>query len=118
MKPSTSASFLALSCVGSLISAPAFAADATDAQDAPGNRSDIVVSGSLATEVESPKSTAPVVDTPQTVTVVSQEQLRQQNLLTLRDALATIPASHSAPAKAARAMATRSTCAAIRPTTT
>ena len=28
---------------------------------------------------------------PQTITVVSQEQLRQQNLLTLRDALATIP---------------------------
>ncbi|WP_447753996.1 TonB-dependent receptor [Sphingopyxis fribergensis] len=91
MKPSTSASFLALSCVGSLISAPAFAADAGDAQDAPGGRSDIVVSGTLATEVESPKSTAPVVDTPQTVTVVSQEQIRQQNLLTLRDALSTIP---------------------------
>lgn len=91
MKPSTSASFLALSCVGSLISAPSFAADATDAQDAPGSRSDIVVSGTLATEVQSPKSTAPLVDTPQTVTVVSQEQLRQQNLLTLRDALSTIP---------------------------
>lgn len=91
MKPSTSASFLALSCVGSLISAPAFAADAGDAQDAPGGRSEIIVSGTLATEVESPKSTAPIVDTPQTITVVSQEQLRQQNLLTLRDALQTIP---------------------------
>lgn len=91
MKPSTSASFLALSCVGSLISAPAFAADAGEAQDAPGGRSDIIVSGTLATEVESPKSTAPLVDTPQTVTVVSQEQIRQQNLLTLRDALSTIP---------------------------
>lgn len=91
MKPSTSASFLALSCVGSLISAPAFAA-ATDAgQDAPGSRSDIIVTGTLANEVESPKSTAPIVDTPQTITVVSQEQLRQQNLLTLRDALSTIP---------------------------
>ncbi|MFN7028859.1 MAG: TonB-dependent receptor [Sphingopyxis sp.] len=92
MKPSTSASFLALSCVGSLISAPAFATETgADAQDAPGSRSDIVVSGTLSTEVESPKSTAPLVDTPQTVTVVSQEQLRQQNLLTLRDALSTIP---------------------------
>ena len=91
MKPSTSASFLALSCVGSLISAPAFAADAADAQDAPGGRSEIIVNGSLANEVESPKSTAPLVDTPQTITVVSQEQIRQQNLLTLRDALATIP---------------------------
>ncbi|MBJ7499085.1 MAG: TonB-dependent receptor [Sphingopyxis sp.] len=91
MKPSSSASFLALSCVGSLISAPALAANADAAQDAPGGRSDIIVSGTLATEVESPKSTAPIVDTPQTVTVVSQEQIRQQNLLTLRDALTTIP---------------------------
>jgi len=92
VKPSTSASFLALSCVGSLISAPAFATEAgAEAQDALGSRGDIVVSGTLATEVESPKSTAPLVDTPQTVTVVSQEQLRQQNLLTLRDALSTIP---------------------------
>jgi catecholate siderophore receptor len=91
VKPSTSASFLALSCVGSLISAPAFAAEADAAQDAPGSRSDIIVTGTLATEVESPKSTAPIVDTPQTVTVISQEQLRQQNLLTLRDALQMIP---------------------------
>jgi catecholate siderophore receptor len=91
VKQSTSATFLALSCVGSLVSAPAMAADADAAQDAPGTRGDIVVTGTLATEVESPKATAPIVDTPQTVTVVSQEQLRQQNLLTLRDALATIP---------------------------
>ncbi|APZ97890.1 TonB-dependent siderophore receptor [Sphingopyxis sp. QXT-31] len=91
MKPSTSASFLALSCVGSLISAPAFAAEADAAQDAPGGRNEIIVTGTLATEVESPKSTAPLVDTPQTVTVISQETLRQQNLLTLRDALQTIP---------------------------
>ncbi|MGN6690780.1 MAG: TonB-dependent receptor [Sphingopyxis sp.] len=87
----SSASFLALSCVGSLISAPAIAAEADTAQDAPGGRNDIVVWGTLANEVESPKSTAPLVDTPQTITVVTQEQLRQQNLLTLRDALSTIP---------------------------
>ncbi len=87
----SSASFLALSCVGSLISAPALATEADAAQDAPGGRTDIVVTGRLATEVESPKSTAPLVDTPQTITIVTQEALRQQNLLTLRDALATIP---------------------------
>lgn len=91
MQPSTSASFLALSCVGSLISAPALAAEVDAAQDAPGGRNEIIVTGTLATEVESPKSTAPIVDTPQTVTVISQETLRQQNLLTLRDALSTIP---------------------------
>jgi catecholate siderophore receptor len=77
--------------VGSLISAPALATEADAAQDAPGGRTDIVVTGRLATEVESPKSTAPLVDTPQTITIVTQEALRQQNLLTLRDALATIP---------------------------
>jgi len=91
VQPSTSASFLALSCVGSLISAPALAAEVDAAQDAPGGRNEIIVTGTLATEVESPKSTAPIVDTPQTVTVISQETLRQQNLLTLRDALSTIP---------------------------
>jgi outer membrane receptor for monomeric catechols len=69
-------------------------------------------------EVESPKATAPLLDTPQTVTVVSDQVIRKQNLLTLRDALATIPGSPSAPAKAAAATAIRSTCAAIRPTTT
>lgn len=50
----SSTSFLALSCVGSLISAPALAAETDAAQDAPGSRSDIVVTGTLATEVESP----------------------------------------------------------------
>ncbi|MGN6288341.1 MAG: TonB-dependent receptor [Sphingopyxis terrae] len=88
MKP---VSFLALSCVGSLVSAPALAATADDAQDAPGYRENIIVTGTNGVAVETPKSTAPIVDTPQTVTVVSEEQIRQQNLLTLRDALSTIP---------------------------
>src|SRR5690606_14253979 len=34
---------------------------------------------------------APLLDTPQTVTVISDQVIRKQNLLTLRDALATIP---------------------------
>lgn len=91
MTNSTTATFLALSCVGGLVSAPAFATTTEEALDAPGARSDIIVNGKPAAEVESPKSTAPLVDTPQTITIVSQEQLRQQNLLTLRDALSTIP---------------------------
>src|SRR6185369_4459599 len=41
--------------------------------------------------VSSPKSTAPLLDTPQTITVISNQTIRQQNLLTLRDALAIIP---------------------------
>ena len=44
-----------------------------------------------ASELESPKATAELLDTPQTVTVISDQVIRQQNLLTLRDALATVP---------------------------
>jgi catecholate siderophore receptor len=52
----------------------------------------ILVSGERQEgEVETPKATAPLLDTPQTVTVVSDQVIRKQNLLTLRDALATIP---------------------------
>ena len=79
--------FLALACVGAFQAAPALADDATEAE-APA----IIVSGErVDTEVGSPKATAPLLDTPQTVTVISDQTLRKQNLLTLRDALATIP---------------------------
>lgn len=90
----TSAAFLALSCVGALVAAPAYASDlpADAAATSADQRGDIIVNGQLeSTEVESPKTTAPLLDTPQTVTVISDQVLRQQNLLTLRDALATIP---------------------------
>jgi catecholate siderophore receptor len=41
--------------------------------------------------VESPKATRPVRDTPQTITVVTGQQIEQQNLLTMRDILQTVP---------------------------
>ena len=104
--------FLAIGCVG-FISSPALAdpADSVDAalataagaetaalglaaDDAQSDvqRSDIVVTGARTEqELESPKATGPLLDTPQTVTVISDQTLRRQNLLTLRDALATIP---------------------------
>src|SRR5690606_30104166 len=40
---------------------------------------------------ESPKYTAPLLDTPQTITVISKQSIQQQNLLTLRDVLQTVP---------------------------
>jgi len=40
---------------------------------------------------ESPKYTAPLLDTPQTITVIPEVVLKQQNLLTLRDILSTVP---------------------------
>ena len=41
--------------------------------------------------MESPKATSRLLDTPQTITVLSSEQIKQQNLLSLRDALTTLP---------------------------
>ena len=100
MKKSTSATFLAMSCVGSLISAPAMAAeigaDAAAEQQGERDRRDereqIIVTGQqYQTQQESPKSTRSVRDTPQTVTVITGETIEQQNLLTLRDMLSTVP---------------------------
>ncbi|UZK68727.1 TonB-dependent receptor [Sphingomonas sp. S1-29] len=92
--------FLALSCVGALVSSPAYAADPV-ADDRPQTRQerrddpqrdDIVVTGLHEKDtLESPKATAPLLDTPQTITVISDQTLRKQNLLTLRDALQTVP---------------------------
>jgi catecholate siderophore receptor len=102
--------FLALSCVGFIASAPAMAADTApataaeraraiadqQAQDAKrsGERDEIIVNGkgdSGVGVVESPKATSAILDTPQTITVISDQVIRKQNLQTLRDALQTIP---------------------------
>ena len=99
MIKSTSATFLAMSCVGSIISAPAMAADiGADAgaeqneRDRREERESIIVNGQhYQTQQESPKSTRSVRDTPQTVTVITGETIEQQNLLTLRDMLSTVP---------------------------
>ncbi len=42
-------------------------------------------------KAESPKYTRPLLDTPQTITVIGKETIQQQNLLTLRDVLSTVP---------------------------
>lgn len=91
----TSTAFLALSCVGFLTSAPALA-QAEAAKD--GQRLGGVTVEATAIEdgvkverVASPKATAPILDTPQTITVISNQTIRQQNLLTLRDVLSTVP---------------------------
>lgn len=95
--------FLALSAVGFIASAPAAAADAptgaaaapaAGAQDRAAARDEIIVTGhaeAAPPKVESPKATSALLDTPQTITVISDQTLRKQNLQTLRDALQTIP---------------------------
>jgi catecholate siderophore receptor len=47
--------------------------------------------GKRVEQVSSPKYTAPLRDTPQTITVVTQETIAEQNLLSLRDILSTVP---------------------------
>ncbi|EIZ80945.1 iron complex outermembrane receptor protein [Novosphingobium sp. Rr 2-17] len=85
--------FLALSCI-----VPAFAtvAHAQETEQAERNLGGATVTDSAITEpaggkLESPKRTRSVRDTPQTITVLSSQVLEQQNLLSLRDALSTVP---------------------------
>jgi catecholate siderophore receptor len=82
--------FLALSCVG-FISAPALAEDAGQSNVRSAADDEIIVTGEQLNQLESPRATAPLLDTPQTVTVISDQTLRRQNLLSLRDALTTVP---------------------------
>jgi catecholate siderophore receptor len=91
-----SSAFLALSCVGFLTSAPALAQSDEAAASKPRLGGVTVEATAIDDEVKvekvaSPKATAPLLDTPQTITVISNQTIRQQNLLTLRDALQTIP---------------------------
>lgn len=87
-------SFLALGCV----SAMAFATGA-HAQEAPAPKlggmtvTDTAIDESQVKveKAESPKYVRPLLDTPQTITVIGNQTIQKQNLLTLRDVLSTIP---------------------------
>jgi catecholate siderophore receptor len=87
--------FLALSCVGTFITAPATAKGVETpaaAEEGPEDgKEDVVVKGARSKEVESPKATRALIDTPQTITVIGDQTIRKQNLLTLRDVLQTVP---------------------------
>lgn len=84
--------------MGFVASAPLAHAAAPDPTTDPANaddnqdKSQIVVKGKVyEPKQESPKTVRTVRDTPQTVTVITAETLEQQNLLTLRDMLSTVP---------------------------
>ena len=49
------------------------------------------VQGDRVERASSPKYTAPLLDTPQTITVVTREVMDQQGLIGLRDILSTLP---------------------------
>ncbi|EPR16243.1 TonB-denpendent receptor [Sphingobium indicum IP26] len=88
-------SFLALGCVGAI----AFATSAQAQDAAQGAKlggmtvTDTAIDESpiKVEKAESPKYTRPLLDTPQTITVIGKETIRQQNLLTLREVLSTVP---------------------------
>lgn len=74
--------------------ASAYAVEAAADDSAAEPQRDIIVTGARHDDEvlkDNPKSTAPILDTPQSVTVISAQRIRDENLLTLRDALTTVP---------------------------
>lgn len=92
MKKSTSATFLAMSCVGSIISAPAMAADidADASADADQERETIIVNGQQV-QIDTPKAVAPLLDTPRSIVVVDKQVIKETGSATLVEALRTVP---------------------------
>ena len=90
--------FLALSCVGFIASAPAVAADPAgspraDSETAPPDldNTEVVVNGERERRDANPKAVAPVVDTPRSLVVLPSEVIQQTGSNTLADALRTVP---------------------------
>ena len=91
----SSASFLALSCVGFIASAPAYAdepalATPADAAD-PQRDNDIIVNGERERRDADPKQVAAPVDTPKSIVVLPKEIIEQTGSTTLQEALRTVP---------------------------
>lgn len=84
--------FLALAAVGFVATAPAHADPGKDepAGDSQDQRSDIIVTGQT-TELQGPKATAPLVNTPRSIVVLPREVIEQTGSTTLADALRTVP---------------------------
>lgn len=88
----TGPSFLALSCVGFIATAPAHAADpAGQRYGAPETTDDVVVKGERQQAPANPKQVAPLVDTPRSIVVVPKEVIEQTGSASLQEALRTVP---------------------------
>ena len=95
------AGLLALSCVGFIASAPGLAQTATapaagdgETQEFKGVTVDdtaIDGTGYKAEIVQTPKFTAPLIDTPRSIVVVGEQVIKQTGSATLVDALRTVP---------------------------
>ena len=86
VRPLAAALSLALS-FNALAEVPADGASARSAR----NLDEVEVQGQRVTTPSSVKYTEALVDTPQTITVVTQQVMSEQNLLSLRDVLTTLP---------------------------
>jgi catecholate siderophore receptor len=86
VRPLAAALSLALS-FNALAEVPADDASARSARDL----DEVEVQGQRVTTPSSVKYTEALVDTPQTITVVTQQVMSEQNLLSLRDVLTTLP---------------------------
>lgn len=89
----TACSFVALSCVGFIASAPAMAQDAVEPTRLEGvTVTDTAVDDEYKVEaVSSPKFTAPLVDTPRIVNVITEEVLEDTAAFSLEEAFRTVP---------------------------
>ncbi|WP_034159688.1 TonB-dependent receptor [Sphingomonas sp. ERG5] len=93
--------FLALSCVGAFVTAPAMAKDGVDAASADeaaseanaGQRreDDILVTDRRDLPNASPKDVAPQIDTPRSVVILPRDVIDQTGSASLADALRTVP---------------------------
>lgn len=79
------APFLALGCVGFVASAPALAEDAADPDQT------IIVAGERPDALSINAAPAPILDTPRTINVVTEETLERTASFSFEDALRTVP---------------------------
>ena len=90
LRHSPLATALLLAITAPVIAAPTGEAPADAAMQAK-ELDTVEVHGERVQKASSPKYTEALVDTPQTITVVTSEVMAQQNLLGLRDVLSTLP---------------------------
>lgn len=85
--------FLALGCVGVFASSPALAIDKADdaAADQQTDAGQIIVNGRYNQEIISPKATAPLINTPRSIAIVSENVIKDTGSATLVEALRTVP---------------------------
>lgn len=90
-------SFLALSCVGFIATAPAYAAEpaanepsaGADQQDS--ERGEVVVEGERIRRDSNPKAVAPALDTPRSIVTIDKQIIKDTGSATLVEALRTVP---------------------------